>query len=1702
MPPSHPNPCLHALFEQRAVATPDADAVTFDGEALSYAELNARANRLAHHLAERGARPDALVAVCLERGHDLPIALLGVLKSGAGYLPLEPGTPAERLAGVLADSGAVLLVTTEAKRAALGHAPEASVCLDTQADAIAACSGANPAPNTEPHHLAYAIYTSGTTGKPKGVLVEHAAIVNHARAAAELFALTPEDRVLQFSAIGFDVAAEEFYPTWLAGACVVLRDERATGSVADFARFVEAQRVTVLNLPGSWWHELVDELERGAIAWPDSVRLVLTGSERVRCDRYEAWSRLVGERVRWLSGYGPTETTVSASFFEPSSGWSPGELPSIPIGRPLAGVTFHIVDEEGRPVPDGEPGELLIGGAGVARGYLERPELTGERFIPDTFSDAPGARLYKTGDLVRALSDGNLLFLERVDSQVKLRGFRIELGEIESALRSHPSVRDCAVDAREDEPGRAFLAAYLVGADGEPATASALREHLRGALPDYMIPATWTTLDALPRLPNGKLDRRALPVPEHGRDEAAGEYVAPATETEQELASLWSELLGVERIGTADDFFALGGHSLLGTRLVAELRERRGCELSLVDLFERPTIAGLAALIDGESGSSRARERPPIGRASREGDLPLAFAQEPVWFLTQLEPDNLAYNTQLAVRLHGPLDHAAMQRALTALVARHEIFRTTFNGVQGKPVQRIHPTFEVELPLVDLSDHPADTREEECERLVSAECRRTFDVAALPLARWTIISLSETEHVLVQVEHHFVHDGWSIAILLGDIFELYGAEVEGRAPALEPAEIQYLDYVMWQREWIQGEALEELLGYWREHLDGAPPLLELPTDRPRPTLQTYVGNTQTLDMPGELYDRVAVFARERGLTPFMVMMAVWQALLSRMSGQADFAVATTVANRQRAELEGLIGMLVNTLVLRADLTGEPRFDELLQRVRRSALGAYAHQDLPFELLVQELAPRRDFSHNPLFQVMFSFHDAPVPDLSGGGLTGEIDYRHNGSAKFDMNVVVLARREQRVGRKREADREIVTIELEYNTDLFDHETITGMLDHYRVLLEDAIAHPERPVHELEMLTPDERTALLETWNDTGADWPDDRCVHDLVFARAEERPDAPAVGCDGATLSYGELATRSRALAGRLGALGVGPDDRVAVCLHRSTDMLVALLGTLASGAAYVPMDPDHPRARLEHQLGDAKVATLISSAGAADGLDVGAAHVIRLDEPIEGEEATTLPAVDPGSAAYVIYTSGSTGVPKGVVVPHRALVNFLRSMERVTGLTERDVLLAVTTISFDIAGLELYLPLLLGGRVEIATREQVADGRELVARLSSCGATVMQATPATWRLALTAGWEGDAQLLALCGGEALPADLAQELRDRCRTLINLYGPTETTIWSAFHDVGDGEDPVPIGRPIHNTTIHVLDAHGGLQPPRLPGEIAIGGAGVAIGYLDRPELTDERFVTDPFDSRDGARLYRTGDLGRRRADGTLEFLTRLDSQVKLRGFRIELGEIETLLRELPGVSDCAAGVVEYGPGDHRMVAWVVLADGAELEAEAWRTALGERLPEYMLPSTWVPTEALPLTPNGKLDRKALPRPEALAPARAPEDGPPTTAMECSLAEIWRDVLGASHVSVFDNFFDLGGHSLLTVQVAARVETEHGVHLTPRDLMLQNLGQLAAVCEERMGRTQGSEPVESAGDGLAARLMKGLRGIVGTRPPDAD
>jgi amino acid adenylation domain-containing protein len=856
-----------------------------------------------------------------------------------------------------------------------------------------------------------------------------------------------------------------------------------------------------------------------------------------------------------------------------------------------------------------------------------------------------------------------------------------------------------------------------------------------------------------------------------------------------------------------------------------------------------------------------------------------------------------------------------------------------------------------------------------------------------------------------------------------------------------------------------------------------------------------VGNTQVLDVPGELYDRVAAFARERGLTPFMVMMAVWQALLHRMSGQADFAIATTVANRQRAELEGLIGMLVNTIVLRANCTGTPRFDELLERTRRAALGAYAHQDLPFELLVQELAPRRDFSHNPLFQVMFSFHDAPVPDLAGGGLTGEIDYRHNGSAKFDMNVVVLARREQRVGRERDAGREVVTIELEYNTDLFDHETISGMLDHYRVMLEDAIAHPDRPVHELEMLTPDERTALLHTWNDTAADWPDDRCVHDLVFARAAERPDAPAVGCDG-------------------GALGVGPGDRVAVCLHRSTDMLVALLGTLASGAAYVPMDPDHPRARLEHQLGDGQVAALIRGADSADGLDAGSAHVIRLDEPLDGDAASALPQVDPGSAAYVIYTSGSTGVPKGVVVPHRALVNFLRSMERITGMTERDVLLAVTTISFDIAGLELYLPLMLGARVEIATRGQVADGRELVSRLSSSGATVMQATPAAWRLLRTAGWEGDDGLLALCGGEALPADLAQELRGCCRTLINLYGPTETTIWSAWHAVDADDDPVPIGRPLHNTTIHVLDAHGGLQPPRLPGEIAIGGAGVAIGYLDRPELTAERFVPDPFDTGAGARLYRTGDLGRRRADGTLEFLTRLDSQVKLRGFRIELGEIETLLRELPGVADCAAGVVEYGPGDRRMVAWVVLADGAELQAETWRAALGERLPEYMLPSTWVPTDELPLTPNGKLDRKALPRPEALAPARAPEDGPPTTDMERSLAAIWTDVLGAPHVSVFDNFFDLGGHSLLTVQVAARVESEHGVHLTPRDLMLQNLGQLAAVCEERMGRTAstdrtgrtgrtgGSEPVEPAGDGLAARLMKGLRGIVGTRPPDAD
>jgi amino acid adenylation domain-containing protein len=1654
---------VHRQFQQQAARTPGAAAVTSALGTLTYGELDRAARRLAGRLRALGVSPESIVGLCAERSAEMVVGMVAILEAGGAYLPLDPAYPPERLAYMLDDSGARVLLTQERLLEKLPTHRAQVVLLDGTAVPGAIEDTPPTMLNVDLARLAYVIYTSGSTGRPKGVLIPHASLVHYVDSAAQAFRIGPADRVLQFASISFDTSGEEIYPCLTRGGTLVLRDDEMVASLDRFAREVGALGVTVLDLPTAYWHEIVAEMEQG-LELPASLRLVILGGEQARRDRLDAWRQRVGERIRLLNTYGPTEATIVTTRRDLTE--AADFAGDVPIGRPIEDARTYVAGPGQELLPAGLEGELLIGGVGLARGYLGRPDLTAERFVPDPYSGEPGARLYRTGDLVRLLPDGDLEFRGRTDHQVKVRGYRIELGEIETALRTLSAVHDAVVVAREARGGGKRLVAWIVPQEGSVPTVSELRAALQEALPDYMVPSTFGFLAELPRTSSGKVDRRAVAKleVEEGRPDLGIDFAAPRSQAEEMLVEIWSDLLGVERVGIHDDFFQLGGHSLLVAKLASRVRQAFHVELPMIEVFKKPTVADLAEAIDRAERAREVSELPPIRRAPRDRLIPLSFPQERVWFLDQLSHgSNIAYNFQVTIWFRGALAVDALHRTLEEIVRRHEVLRTSFPAVDGRPVQVIHPPGPVALPIIDLRGVPEEERVAASERLIAEATQVPFDVTRPPLIRWTLLRLEDDLHELIQVEYHFVHDGWSFAVMLREIKAIYTAFAAGEPSPLPELPVQYADFAVWQRGWMEGEAMDSMLDYWRRKLAGSPTALELPTDRPRPIRPSFAGELRLLRLAPELYQELRDFSRRQGITLFMAMLAGYYTLLYRYTGQEDILVGTTNANRRMREIEGMIGMVVNSLVLRGDLAGDPTFGELLSRVREMTVETQAYQDMPLERLVQELRPERQLSRNPLFQVMFHFHDAGVPDLDFAGLKCWFLVRGNRTSKMDLNVIVIPRAEQRVGLGSASEQDLrALLHWEYNTDLFDAATMERMIGCYLTLLSAAARNPSLRLSELPLLTPEEKAQTVAFGNQTEAEVPD-RLVHQLVEETAAARRNAVAVSFAGETLTYADLNAQANRLAHRLRRLGVGPESRVAVCLERSPALVTALLGVLKSSGAYVPLDPGYPADRLAYVLEDSRAAVLITQSSLVPTLPAQGARVIALDEADLADESASDPAPLAGAEnpAYVIYTSGSTGRPKGVAVRQRGVVNFLAAMAGRPGLGPDDILLAVTTVSFDIAALELFLPLSLGGRVELAERETAADGRRLAAQIASSGATVMQATPATWRLLLEAGWQGSPGLKVLCGGEALPPDLARELLGRVGSLWNVYGPTETTVWSTAHpvaleDVESGRS-MPLGGPIANTEVYLLDRfERGLQPmpDGVPGELYIGGEGLARGYFGHPDLTAERFVPDPFSGRPGARLYRTGDLVRRRPrDGALEFLGRADFQVKIRGFRIELGEVETTLANFPGVRECVAMVREDHPGDRRLVAYLVTENGAP-RARELRSFLAQRLPEYMVPSDFVTLDRLPLSPAGKVDRRALPSPDPTRREDEIEYVPPRTPVEETLAAIWSQVLGTEKVGVGDDFFALGGHSLSAARVLARV----------RDLLRVEL-PLSAVFERR-------------------------------------
>ena len=1628
--------CLDELFEEQVRQTPDNVAVVFEGRQLTYAELNARANRLAHHLQALGVGAEVPVAVCMERCTELVVALLGILKAGGAYVPLDPAYPKERLSFMLDDAhAAVLLTRGPVMEGVSGHEIRA-VDLDQASEAIAAKSDENPASGIGPENLAYILYTSGSTGQPKGVMVPHRGLCNAIHWIIQTLDLSAGDRGLLKTPITFDAAGRELFPPLLTGGTLVIAEAGGHRDSRYLAEIIRDQEISIFHCVPSLLRFLVEEPAFDASL---ALRAVMCGGEALPTDIAAQFQRR--SRAKLYNVYGPTETIIDSTYWpcEDTAGRS-----SCPIGRPIPNARIYILDDGLRPVPIGVAGHMHIGGIGLARGYLNRPELTAEKFIPDPFSTAPGARLYKTGDLARYLPDGNIEFVGRADDQVKIRGFRIELGEIEAALQQHPAVRAAVVLAREDAPGEKRLVAYVVG---EP-SADELRRFLKAKLPDHMMPAVFVPIEALPLLSNGKIDRRALPAPERTRPELDKAFVAARTPTEEVLAEIWAKLLDVEQVGIHDNFFDLGGHSLLATQAVSRMRDAFQVEIPLRRLFEAPTVAGLAESIEAARQAGRNLSVPPILPVPRDGDLALSFAQQRLWFFDQLEPGLPAYNIPAAIRLKGPLDLAALERSLNEIVERHESLRTTFGKVAGQPTQVIAPALTIKLPVIDLRALPAIERETEMRRLSAAEAQRPFDLSRGPLLRATLLRLGDQEHVGLLTMHHIVSDGWSTGILIREVATLYLAfSADGSSP-LPPLPIQYADYAQWQRQWFQGDVLETQLGYWKEQLAGAPAAIDLPTDHPRPAVQTFRGTHQSVVLSKQVRHGLAALGRAEAATPFMTFLAAFEVLLHRYTGQDDLVIGTPVANRNRLETEGLIGFFVNALVLRTDLSGNPRFRELLRRVREVCLGAYAHQDLPFDRLVEELRVKRDLSRNPLFQVMFELHNTPLRTVEVAGLTLSPVIGDDETAHFDLTLQVA-----------DTDHGL-TAALVYNKDLFDPGTIARMLGNFQTLLEGIVADPDQRLSDLPILSETERRQLLAESNEPKTDDAADLCVHQLFEAQVERTPDAVALVFEAEQLTYRELNRRANRLAHHLRALGVGPASVVATCLERSSETVIGLLAILKAGGAYLPLDPAYPRERLAFMTKDAQPAALLTRAALMAGWAEGETNVICLDTDREiiARQGEDNPANATGAEnlAYVIYTSGSTGQPKGVLVSHGAIAGHSRNAQSCYALNAGDAVLQFASPSFDVS-LEEILPTLIAGGRLVIMGATIWSPAEFHRKVAEFGLTVLNLPTAYWQ-ELAREWVDVPALvpdiqprLFIVGGDAMPPsalELWQRTPLHAVRLLNAYGPTEATITATIFDIvprtrdSTAHRPVPIGRPLDNRAIYILDGHDNPVPVGVRGHLHIGGMGLARGYLNRPDLTAEKFIRDPFSAQPGARLYRTGDLARYRPDGNIEFLGRGDDQVKIRGFRIELGEIEAVLGRHPAVRAAAVLAREDAPGEKRLVAYVA----ADATPDALRRFLKEFLPDHMVPAAFVPLDALPLQANGKIDRQALPSPDRIRPASDKAFVAPRDDLERQLAHIWEEVLGVRPVGITDNFFELGGHSLSAVRLFAMVEKQLGKKLS--------------------------------------------------------
>ncbi|MFC8433320.1 amino acid adenylation domain-containing protein [Streptomyces sp. NPDC057253] len=1634
---------LPERFAEQAFRTPHAVAVVDGERAVTYEELDRASARMARLLGDLGAGPETLVGVSLPRSVDLVVALLGVWRAGAGYVPLDPAQPAARLSSLIRESGAGLVLAGAELERAVAEAGARRV--DPAAE-LPSADGPLAAP--DPDGVAYAIFTSGSTGTPKAVAVTHAGIANRVGWTVERHALGAGDRVLQKTTIGFDAAGWEIFAPLVGGGTVVLAPAGAERDPAALLRAVAEHRVTVLQVVPSVLRLLVEE---GDWSGCGPLRLLFSAGEALHAELVAKVRELAGPGLEVWNTYGPTECSIDVTAFAADPAVTTGP---VPIGRPLPGMKVLVLDPSGAPVPVGVPGELYVGGVGVARGYAGRPALTAERFVPDPYES--GARLYRTGDQVRWRADRTLEYLGRLDHQVKVNGVRIEPGEVEAALAAHPSVTGAVVVPYEGEDGGKRLAAHLT-TDGPAPGSTELRVFLAEWLPESHVPSFFHVLDAFPLLASGKADRAALPTPAEIAAASRSGFVAPRDAAEELVAGVWAELLGRERVGALDDFFALGGTSLQLTRLAARLRAASGEKISLRGLFGATTVEAQARLLGTPPAATAESES--LRPTPRTGALPLSSGQRRLWFLDRMHPGSPEWVAPLFLRLPSGLDPADLAAALDALAARHEPLRTRYLAEGGEVRQVIDApgTAGVELRVEDAG-------RDAVSGLFAEQFAKGFDLAAGPLWRALLVRLPGEDHLLLLTLHHITCDGWSTVVLERELRELCAARMEGRKPELPALELQYADYGAWQHARLTEDFVQAELTHWRAALDGVEPV-ELPADRPRPAVRDPRGAVVPLRVPERTAAALTELGRGHGATPFMTLLTAYATLVARWSGRWDVPVGTPVAGRTRPETEHMVGFFLNSLVVRCGLTPDLGFAEALVRVRDAARAAFVHQELPFERLVDELQPERDLSRTPLYQVAFDLHSEGVTSV----VTEDADLAAFTEAwqvaKTDLSLFM-----------RQTPEGALDGVLEYATSLFDQATAARMAGHFLTLLDQVAAHPDAPLGSLDLLGEQERRQLLDGWNDTA--WEsDERTILERFEEQARTRPDRTALAFGERTVSYGELDTAANRLAQQLRTLCVGAERRVAVLLDRSPELVTALLAVWKAGGAYVPVDPSYPAERVAAMCRAAGVRTAVTASAYEQRFTgVAGLRVLRLDT--DAAEIAVRPAAapardrDPDRLAYVIFTSGSTGVPKGVEVTQRGLANHVAWAARELAGRDHGGAALFSSVAFDLVVPNLWAPLVTGQRLFLLPQD--TDMSELGKRLSEAAPfSFLKLTPGHLDILahqLSPAQAGSLTPLTVVAGEPFTRAALERWRELApeMLLVNEYGPTEASVGTSVFPVPQDEaepvpDVLPIGRPLPGMTMYVLDPALNPVPVGVAGELYVGGTGVARGYAGRPELTAERFVPDPYGDAAGARLYRTGDLVRRLPDGNVAFLGRLDDQVKIRGYRVELGEIRAVVEEHPQIREAVVVVHRPEGGEPALACYAVpAAPGAELPDLG--ASLAARLPEYMIPATFTALDAIPVNANGKVDRRALPEPGRR------EDGPahvaPKGPVQERIAEVWTELLGVQ-ASAHDNFFHIGGNSILAIRLISRIQQEFGIDFAVRTVFEgPTIAQLAATVTDRV------------------------------------